>query len=118
MLIEYKIVKNGVTITQRVELDGADGASVNMPASEVKRQASNAQGGIVAKGNLPDVHPAAHGAKKRGDTSAGDSEKPNPGAGDGDKASTGGGDGDKASTGGGGSGSGLIIVFGPIVVCG
>jgi hypothetical protein len=96
MLIEYQVeVRNGaVTITQRVELGNATFAATQQPSAEKK---PDAEQGKVSMLELPQSFNVQQSPPV--------SVKPKSGGGDHDPAGT-----------GGGPGSGLVVVFGPLVV--
>ena len=127
MLIEYKIKyeKDGVTITQRVE-PGASGRADVPLSAEARARTTTANAGAVKTANelpasfggkehLNNPRILASGAKKGADkggsigpeTDPGGGSEPEPNVSIGPETEPGG---------GGGPQSGLVVIFGPIVV--
>lgn len=100
MLIEYKIeVRNGTAVvTQHIELGNAAVVAAQRPSGEEKPGTSETKDGKVSILELP----PSFNVQQSSAASA--------------TPQSGGGDHDAAGTGGGGPGSGLVIVFGPVVV--
>jgi hypothetical protein len=110
MLIEYRIKyeDGGVTITQSVE---PYGSISQRPRSSTTQNTETPLSGKPGEKELgssfAESKAAAQSRGKRREGGGGESDKPGPG---------GGGEPDKPGTGGGGPMSGMVIVFGPVVI--
>jgi hypothetical protein len=95
MLIEYRIEIHGgaVTISQHIELGNAGVAAPQQPHAEVKSQTTPGKVSVIDVPESFGVPEAAPASTKPGGAAH-----------------------DSTGTGGGGAASGLVIVFGPVVV--
>ena len=123
MLIEYKIKfeKDGVTITQRIEPGTSKDVVIDtncQSGDAISRSLGSSCASGPGGGGAEDIGPGGGGAEDIG-PGGGGAEDIGPGGGGAEDIGPGGGGAEDIGPGGGaGTGSGPVIIFGPIVIRG